>query len=601
MANERRRSSLAGLTSKAKPVVDITLNGEHPHPAGGVPSFTTLDKIEGTVSITASTDLSFDALHISFQGTTRTYVEKIVASTAANSRSQAFHNFLRLAQPLCPSDLPPNRILESGKTYKFPFTFVVPERLLPQSCTHPKDTERVLDAHLALPPSLGDPMVSSDGKTLLNDLAPDMTVVSYTIRVILLRRNPEPRGKPIVIIDSVKKLRIIPASDEVPPLPQSNTKGDEYVMRKEKDLKKSIFGRKLGRVTMEAAQPRSLHLPCVHTDISQTRVTTVAFVNLRFDPFDAASKPPRLGNLASKLKAATFFASVPLRDFPTKSNAYLYDTKRGIYVDTVSLSCRNIESAQWSPRTELERHDSAISISDAPPASPPSSTYYTCQILVPIDLPTTTKTFVPSFHSCLVSRNYSLDLTLSVHAHSSTVSSTSLHLKLPLQISAQGNPDAHPTISEEEMHAIAARQVDVSLIPRSIAPPSPEYTEVAELQTFLRSSSPHSAPLRTNSMPPSPDYEEHAPVLRTGSMGSPLADPLPSIEASASAAPPDYTAAGQGIGMRASWSGDGGASWGVTGVRLQSGMIVRPRTVVGSASGPREARRREQYRFNIPR
>lgn len=584
MASDRRRSSLAGLTSKTKPLVDIVLNGERA--AGGVPSFTTLDKIEGNVSITAPADIPFDALHISFQGSMRTYVEKVVTSTTASSRSQASHNFLRLVQPLCPSDLPPNHILQSGKTYRFPFTFVVPDRLLPQACTHVKNTERVLDAHLALPPSLGDPMVSRDGKTLLNDLAPDMTVISYAIRVILLRRNPEPRGKPVIIVDSVKKLRIIPASNEAPPLPHSNTKGDEYVMRKEKDLKKSFFGRKLGRITMEAAQPRSLHLPCVRTDSSQTRVTTVAFINLRFDPFDASSKPPRLDSLASKLKAATFFASVPLRDFPTKANAYVYDTQRGVYVDTITLSCRNIESAQWTPHTVLERHDSAISISDSLPASPSSPTYYTCQILVPIDLPTTSKTFVPSFHSCLVSRIYSLDLTLSVHSPSSTVSSTSLHLKLPLQVSAEGNPDAHPTISEEEMHAIAARQVNAELVPRSIAPPSPEYTEVAELQTFLRSSSPALAALRTNSMPPSPQYEEHAPVLRTGSMGSPLVDPLPSIEEDASAAPPDYNAAGLGTGIGAPWGGEGGvrATWGVTGVRLQGGLVVRPRSVVRSGS-----------------
>jgi len=541
MGNDRRRSSLAGLTSKTKPVVDITLTGEHA--PGTVPSFTTLDKIEGSVSITAPADLSFDALHISFQGSTRTYVEKIIASTAANARFQAFHNFLRLAQPLYSLELPPDRILHSGKTYRFPFTFVVPERLLPQSCTHPKDMERVLDAHLALPPSLGDPMVSKDSKTLLNDLAPDMTVISYAIRVLLLRRNPEQRGKPLIIVDSIKKLRIIPATDEVPPLPQTNIKGDEYVMRKEKGLKRSIFGGKLGRITIEAAQPRSLHLPCIHRDITRTRVTTVAFINLRFDPFDALSKPPRLGNLTNKLKAATFFSSVPLRDFPSRANAYIYDTQRGVYVDTMTLSCRNIESATWTPHSKRERHDSAISISDSAPASTASQLYYTCQILVPIDLPTTCKTFVPSFHSCLVSRIYSLDLSLSVHPHSSTASTTTLHLKLPLQISAEGNPDARPTISEEEMHAIAARQFNEELVPRSIAPPSPEYTEVAELGTFMRTSAPSVFPLRTNSLPPSPEYEERAPnVLRTGSMGSPLENPLRWIEESASAAPPDYSA-----------------------------------------------------------
>ena len=565
MGNDRRRASLAGLTSKTKPAVDIALNGEH---AGcGVPSFTTLDKIEGNVSITAPLDLPFDAIHITFQGTSRTYVEKIVASAATNSRSQAYHNFLRLAQPICASDLPPNRILQSGKTYKIPFTFVVPERLLPQSCTHLKDMEHVLDAHLALPPSLGDPMVSRDGKTLLNDLAPDMTVISYAIRVLLLRRNPEPRGKPSIIADSIKKLRIIPASDEAAPLPQSNTRGDEYVLRKEKVLKKGIFGGKLGRITIEAAQPRSLHLPCVHTDMTQTRVTTVAVIHMRFDPIDPSAKPPRLGNLQSRLKAATFFASVPLRDFPTRSNAYLYDTQRGIFVDTMTLSCRNIESAQWTQHTVLERHDSAISISDSRPPSSASPIYYTCQVLVPIDLPSKSKTFVPTFHSCLVSRVYSLDLTLSVHPPSTTVSSTSLHLKLPLQISAERNPDARPTISEEEMQAIAARQVNDELVPRSIAPPSPEYTEVAELGTFLRSSSPHLHTLRTNSLPPSPEYQERDPVLRTGSIGSPVIHPLPLIVERTSAPPPGYSPAGLGMGVRASWG-----ARDVSGRRLSDGM-----------------------------
>ena len=504
MPTERRRSSIVGRTQKTKPTISITLNDQQEE--GLVPAYTTLDKIEGAVSITAPVNLSFDDIHITFQGSTRSYVEKVANTAAAASRSQAYHNFLRLAQPIDESVIPPNRVAEAGTTYTFPFTFVVPERLLPQSCTHSKDADSVHEAHLQLPPSLGDPMMSGDGKSLLDDLTPDMAVISYAIRVIVIRRNPENPRKPIVIVDSVKKLRIIPAVAEAAPIRVSGTKDDEYTLRKEKVLKKGMFKGKLGRLTMEAAQPKSLRLAPLGSNVSDVPITTMAVINLRFDPCDANSKPPRLGHLCSKLKASTFYACVPLRDFPTKTNAYLYDNQRGIHVESINLSSRNIESAQWTTHTVRERHDSGISISDDFTPVAASQLFYTCQILVPVDLPTSSKTFVPSFHSCLVSRVYSLDLVLSVHGPSNSVSSPSMHLKVPLQISAEPNPNARPVISEEEMRAINGRRLDAYLEPRSTAPPSPEYTEVA---TLFPSNSANA------NLPPSPRYSVLAPVSST--------------------------------------------------------------------------------------
>ena len=43
-------------------------------------------------------------------------------------------------------------------------------------------------------------------------------------------------------------------------------------------------------------------------------------------------------------------------------------------------------------------------------------TYYTARVVVPIDLPKSDKTYVPSFHTCLVSRIYSLDIALAAKA-----------------------------------------------------------------------------------------------------------------------------------------------------------------------------------------
>lgn len=482
-----RGNSFTGISQKCTPVIKITLNDGQQNTF--VPSYTTLDKIEGLVSITAPNDLSFEDIHLTFQGASKTYVDAITTAPSSGSRTQAHHHFLRLFQPIDGATLPPDRVLEAGRTYKFPFTFVVPEHLLPQSCTHPRGHACVHDAHLALPPSLGDPLISGNGTTLLDDLCPDMCMVSYALRVVVTRRQ-ECGGKLCVVADGLQKLRIIPATEVQPPLDVQGAKDSGYCLRKEKDIKKGMFKGKLGRLTVEAEQPKSLSIPSIRSRKS-CPVTTMAAINLRFDPVHDHAKPPRLSGLVSKLKVQTSYSTIPLRSFPTMSATSLYDLHRGTWNETVPLSRRNVESVAWTT------HDSSIPISQQPrresvasvtkdnipiPSEPPiAKVFYTSQILVPISLPMNSKTFVPTFHSCLISRTYALNLSLSVGTVGNTVTAPTIHLKVPLQISAEGNVDARPMISEAEARAIAAREVDQVLLPWNMGLPSPEYIERAEL------------------------------------------------------------------------------------------------------------------------
>lgn len=116
--------------------------------------------------------------------------------------------------------IPEPRVLVTGKPYVFPFTFNIPEHLLPQSCQHPKDNDAVQEFHLNLPPSLGDPMLATEGgkgKVLLDDMAPDMGIISYAIRVRLTKgRNSD--GKHMIISEESRKLRVVPAVPEWAPL-----------------------------------------------------------------------------------------------------------------------------------------------------------------------------------------------------------------------------------------------------------------------------------------------------------------------------------------------------------------------------------------------
>lgn len=484
-------------TCHNKPAITIALHDDQRDVF--VPSYTTLDKVQGDVTIVAPYDTSFDQIYITLEASVKTFVEKMATASPTNYRTEAFQVFLRLLQPLNLDAFDGNSLLKAGRTYKFPFTFVIPQKLLPQSCEH------VLDAHLNLPPSLGDPMTASLKKTLLDDMAPEMSVISYAIRARITNGRGS-TGKPIIMAENSKKIRIVPTVDEEPPLVIYGGLKDDYILRNQKEIKKGLFKSKLGTLTLESAQPKSLRLPALKSN-KTCPITTMATVNVRFDPSEESAQPPRLNTLCAKLKASTFFSSVPMSELPSKATESPSDSTRGVFVQTIPLSSRCIASAQW------ERHDARAC--DAPPATDgqnsafstpstratlePSSAheakiFYTSQILVPITLPRSCKVFVPTFHSCLVSRVYSLGLHLSIQSPSPTITNPSVQLKLPIQISAEGNPDASTSTSTREANTITLRGIIGANNARISSPPSPEYSE-ASLLTIFDIPSPDYSPL----------------------------------------------------------------------------------------------------------
>lgn len=337
-------------------------------------------------------------------------------------------------------------------------------------------------------------MVAGFGKNLMDDMAPDMGSIAYAIRCRITDGRGV-TGKIRILTENSKKLRVVPEVPEAPPLNVEGGLKDDYKLRKEKDIKKGLFKSKLGRLVMESVQPTSLRLPPTRSD-STCPVTTMANVYIRFDPAKESSAPPRLNTLQAKLKVATFYASVPQGEIPTKSSDFHYSSLRGIFAETVNLSSRCLANQGWqthrpgsstTPSTPARRDSvwSTLSTSNniiPPPSSTYNSkTFYTARIVVPISLPKGNKLFVPSFHSCLISRIYALDLYLSLNTPSASVSDPTLHIKLPIQVSSEGNPHAQQDISAEEANAIALRDANDIFNPRSVAPPSSQFIERAQL------------------------------------------------------------------------------------------------------------------------
>lgn len=108
-------------------------------------------RFAGKVEITAPHSTRFDEIRITLEGTVETWVENLSPSTT-RSRTTAVHNFLRLNMPIRESDYPQPRVIEAGNKHTFSFNFVIPEQLLPKSCTHECVGDHVHHAHLQLPP-----------------------------------------------------------------------------------------------------------------------------------------------------------------------------------------------------------------------------------------------------------------------------------------------------------------------------------------------------------------------------------------------------------------------------------------------------------------
>lgn len=427
-------TKLRNLVQAQKPDIKIDLTTKQK-------TYTTLDRIEGTVTIKAPIDTPFDTIDIEFVGTSRTYVERLTTAAAATGRSEAFHQFLKLQQPGLQQLYPEDLVLRAGVSYTLPFVFAVPQQLLYRVCQHAVQSDAVRDAHLRLPPTFGDKDLPGNRQKGVDDLAPDMASIRYGVfaKISEVRTKGEEVWRSTVS-SKARRLRVIPAVEEQPPLDVHQEDG-EYLLRKEKTIRKGLLKGKLGTLVMEAAQPQAFKMKSYNNP--ESRATTMATVMLRFDPLEDDMPLPKLGNLSSKLKVTTYFASTARPAFPSKQVS-MFDMAQGAHAEQLSLSSRCVANVEWTKQEAssqtLQRRDSATSTNSLETGPLPRASegykggaFYTARLLVPLTLPAN-KAFVPTFHTCLISRVYCLKLDLGV----GTVGiGPSMDLKLPVQVSSE--------------------------------------------------------------------------------------------------------------------------------------------------------------------
>jgi hypothetical protein len=562
----RRGSALASAIGlRKKNEIDIVLDD----PRDSARTYSTFDEIKGRVDIKFEKDTPFHDLTITFEGQSFTYVERVATTAPTTGRTTGRHTFLKVQQPIPEGVLSDDSIFHAGITYSIPFTFVVPDRLLPFICSHRVQDEDIRHEHLQLPPSLGDPSTSGMGNTPMDDLAPEMAKISYSIRARVTRWNSA--GRIVEVADKSERVRVVPARDEAPLLRGDCDSEAEHVLRKEKNVKRGLFKiGKTGRLTAETSQPRSLRLPHPRNKRQGEPVASMATVNLRFDPQAAEDVPPQLDSIVSKLKVRTFFGAAPYTVLPEVRKHDSWSPLHGVYPETVSLSSRNLSTVSWtrhdpssleegqrggsiSSSSELSRRPSGYSTSStsSSPAVPdPScqyqsgSPFYTATVLVPIALPTSSseggitagisrpKIFVPTFHTCMISRSYAVELNLSFRTPAANVSSSHVVLKTPIQISAEGGvPPAHMQEPDAAIVAEVERQFgmyegDGDSFDLGVS--SPVYQETNPHEPLLSGGTRHLSLADTSAA--GMDYQTPPPLL-----------PYSGIDAtSAGTSPPEY-------------------------------------------------------------
>ena len=437
--------------------------------------YTSGTAVRGRVTVRAPPrdDVRFDAVQILLLGTTRT------RSDGVNIPKATSHTFLRLCMPVPESQYPVPRVFEAGRSYDVPFNFVVPHNLTLNACKHTVANDAVRDCHTLPPPTVG----AWDR----DDLAPDMSRVEYAIKARVLRDDDSVAAAAgssnhhhhnDKLLEASQEIKVLPTYPEAPPL--SVTWYDRlYTMSKSKTLRRTILSPKLGKVTVSAAQPCAAMLsPDGHRSAG-----TTAELDVNFEPAatsgGASAAPPRVTAVTAKVTAVTYYSASGVRILPNLGDwdrSYGFEGS-GSYSTTVSLPVPpEMPQITWTRRrpAAMLRADSGYGTGGEGPsdseqtmravqeesagsrsaaattttsatttsgltktktkdktaaADPPAP--YTGTLQIPIHLPTEKKTFLPTFHSCITSRVYVLNLTVSLSCGGTA---SSLALAVPLQV-----------------------------------------------------------------------------------------------------------------------------------------------------------------------
>lgn len=376
--------------------------------------------VQGILRLSPSADLFITFIRIEFVGAS--YLLAVLPPTriaTGDGVAKATHRFLTLDHPDRYEYLPRDRQILSGRTYDLPISFEVPVRLLSSACRHDVSNLRVRHAHCQLPPSLGeDKMPSSTSWTVE---ASSFASIRYGM---VTEIGARPTGDSHVkTASSVFRLQFISGGhSSTPPYTSIGHTGatqDTVISRRR--IGKGLFRSHLGDLTMELDQPQRIHLPAFTYGELQNYLHKF-IVRLRFTACQSTTQPPPdIGEMGITIKASTFYDIKGQSDLPHDS-ASNSNVRKHVSVRTLQIASRTLGNIAWTAASESGPQTLGMGL-----------VHKTAEVVVPVEIPKELAD-IPSFHSCLVSRVYSMSISLSTRNARLRKPMT---LCTPLEVSAQ--------------------------------------------------------------------------------------------------------------------------------------------------------------------
>ncbi|KND87920.1 hypothetical protein TOPH_07515 [Tolypocladium ophioglossoides CBS 100239] len=448
--------------AQQKPTIDIQIERHFNSKV-----YTSGSSIAGQAIVRTQRDTPFDGFDIIFTGIAATRLDFV-----QQYPSHSFRPFMKLRMPLRPSAFPESGVFEGGKTYTIPFNFVVPHQLTLAACDHRCSTPVVREQHLRLPPTVG--FWEAD------DQAPEMAQIEYSIKARAYR-GASPGSPPAKLMEGYRMVKVLPALPEDAPL-DITFRDKRYNLSKSKTIRKNLFSAKAGKLTATATQPTAVMLAADGCGAS----TSTARITLRFASTSAETVPPKINSVSGKITASTFFGAAPTDLLPNLGSRSAYTANPSLsYTTTTALFSKSIDKLAWQQRNVSSRRDSGYSSlgveEDASETDcsegrgrtggkgKSSKAYpmeHTTVLKIPFSIPTSSrKLFLPTFHSCLISRTYTLHLSLSFGP-----TNTAMSLAIPLQIGVETTHQPHfddglPSF-ESAMAADEEAEINAHLQPR---------------------------------------------------------------------------------------------------------------------------------------
>lgn len=315
-----------------------------------------------------------------------------------------------MKQNLCSHSPDILHAFEAPTEYKIPFEFVVPAELPHHICHHRRQHEQVYWEHTQLPPSIGTPTDLDSGKFKnWNELAPAILSITYRIHV-RIRSDKSPKdGDPSTIGEWSYPVRIHPQRKERPPIwiPDGSK---FYCMRQDRQITKGFSRCPVGLLSAWAEQPPAVRVqPTPNSSIQ---------INLQYTA--TRQYPlPGISGLDLKLQAFTAYGAETWPDFPDLTDTSSWISSQDYYTDNVPLLRSPGHPLVWreDPLCATNTNDHVT---------------HTAILKLPIALPRN-MSLPPSFYSCLVSRTYSLKLSMHLRP-AGQWTNTKISLIVPVQI-----------------------------------------------------------------------------------------------------------------------------------------------------------------------